>query len=72
MSVTTESGHAATKNYVDSTTTANPLYVAVGGDTMSGDLAMGSNKVTGLGTPTDSNDAATQTYVDSFVNLSSN
>jgi hypothetical protein len=27
---------AATKNYVDTTTTANPLYVAVAGDTMTG------------------------------------
>ena len=28
----------ATKNYVDTTTTPNPLYVAVAGDTMTGDL----------------------------------
>ena len=55
---------AATKNYVDTTTTANPIYVATAGDTMSGDLAMGTNKVTGVGDPTDAQDAATKNYVD--------
>jgi len=55
---------AATKNYVDTTTTANPIYVAAAGDTMSGDLAMGTNKVTGVGDPTANQDAATKTYVD--------
>ncbi len=39
---------------------------------MTGDLAMGSNKVTGLGTPTDANDAAPKTYVDNFVNQTAN
>jgi hypothetical protein len=34
------------------------------GSTMSGNLAMGTNKVTGLGTPTTSTDAATKGYVD--------
>ena len=58
---------AATKNYVDTTTTANPIYVAAAGDTMSGDLAMGTNKVTGLGTPTANTDAATKAYVDTQV-----
>ena len=55
---------AATKNYVDTTTTANPIYVAAAGDTMSGDLAMGTNKVTGVGDPTAAQDAATKNYVD--------
>ncbi len=55
---------AATKNYVDTTTTANPIYVAVAGDTMSGALAMGTNKSTGLGDPTAAQDAVTKTYVD--------
>jgi hypothetical protein len=34
------------------------------GSTMTGNLAMGTNKVTGLGTPTTSTDAATKGYVD--------
>jgi len=34
------------------------------GGTMSGAIAMGTNKITGLGTPTDSTDAATKAYVD--------
>ena len=34
------------------------------GDSMSGALAMGTNKITGLGNPTNAQDAATKTYVD--------
>jgi len=34
------------------------------GSTMSGALAMGNNKITGLGTPTASTDAATKGYID--------
>ena len=34
------------------------------GDSMTGDLAMGGNKVTGLGTPTADADASTKAYVD--------
>ena len=37
------------------------------GDTMSGNLAMGGYKVTGLGTPTVSTDAATRGYVDGIA-----
>jgi hypothetical protein len=37
------------------------------GSTMSGNLAMGTNKITGLGTPTTSTDAATKNYVDTVV-----
>jgi hypothetical protein len=37
------------------------------GSTMSGALAMGTNKITGLGTPTVSTDAATKNYVDTVV-----
>jgi hypothetical protein len=39
---------------------------------MSGNLAMGTNKVTGLGTPTTSTDAATKGYVDTTVIAPSN
>jgi hypothetical protein len=45
-------------------TTANAALPKSGG-TMSGAIAMGSNKITGLGTPTDTGDAATKAYVDS-------
>jgi hypothetical protein len=54
----------ATKTYVDTTTTANPIYVVVAGDAMTGALAMGTNKITGLATPTIGTDASTKTYVD--------
>jgi len=38
--------------------------LALAGGTMTGAIAMGTNKITGLGTPTDSGDAATKAYVD--------
>lgn len=38
--------------------------VSKSGDTMSGNLAMGGNKITGLGTPTNGTDAATKDYID--------
>ena len=47
-------------------------YVNVTGDTMSGNLAMGTNKITGLGTPTVSTDAATKDYVDTAAIAPSN
>ena len=70
---------AATKNYVDTEISTeesariagDALKVNKAGDTMSGALAMGDNKVTGLGTPTDTTDATTKTYVDSKVNQAS-
>lgn len=37
------------------------------GGTMSGDLNMGSNAITGLATPTNASDAATKDYVDSIA-----
>jgi hypothetical protein len=55
---------AATKNYVD---TNDALKVNKAGDTMSGALAMGGNKVTGLGAPSAPADAVTKTYVDQSV-----
>jgi hypothetical protein len=39
--------------------------LALAGGTMTGAIAMGTNKITGLGTPTDAADAATKSYVDS-------
>jgi hypothetical protein len=41
--------------------------LALAGGTMTGAIAMGTNKITGLGTPTDSTDAATKGYVDNAV-----
>ena len=41
--------------------------VAVSGDTMSGVLDMGNNKITSLATPTASTDAATKAYVDGIA-----
>ena len=42
-------------------------YLELIGGTMSGDIAMGANKVTGLATPTANSDAATKEYVDNLV-----
>lgn len=39
-------------------------YLKTTGGTMSGDIAMGGKKVTGLGTPTANGDAATKQYAD--------
>ena len=44
------------------TAIGNKLPLA--GGTMTGNIAMGSNKVTGLGAPSSDNDAATKKYVD--------
>jgi hypothetical protein len=41
--------------------------LALAGGTMTGAIAMGTNKITGLGTPTDSADAATKAYVDAVT-----
>ena len=49
------------------------IFTALGGKldktggTMSGNLAMGSNKITGLGTPTNDADAVTKAYVDGLI-----
>jgi hypothetical protein len=41
--------------------------LALAGGTMTGAIAMGTSKITGLGTPTDSADAATKAYVDAVT-----
>ena len=51
----------ANKTYIDA---QDATKVSKSGDSMSGNLAMGGNKVTGLGTTSNANDAATKTYVD--------
>lgn len=47
-------------------------YLAKAGGTMSGAIAMGTNKVTGMGDPTSAQDAATKNYVDTAVIAPSN
>ena len=53
----------ATTNANNAVTTANTALQKNGG-TMSGSIAMGTNKITGLGDPTAAQDAATKNYVD--------
>jgi hypothetical protein len=43
------------------------LKVAKAGDSMTGELAMGNNKITGLATPTATTDASNKSYVDSNI-----
>lgn len=58
-------------NYVDGVTSAIQTQLDAklpkSGGTMTGAIAMGTSKITGLGTPTDSADAATKAYVDSVA-----
>jgi hypothetical protein len=58
-------------NYVDGVTSAIQTQLdaklALAGGTMTGAIAMGTNKITGLGTPTDAADAATKAYVDAVA-----
>ena len=48
-------------------TTDLAAKLALAGGTMSGAIAMGTNKITGLGDPTSAQDAATKNYVDTTV-----
>lgn len=51
-------------NFATTVTNSIATKVSKAGDTMSGALAMGTNKITGLGDPTANQDAATKAYVD--------
>jgi hypothetical protein len=51
-------------NFATTVTNSIATKLALAGGTMSGAIAMGTNKITGLGTPTLSADATTKTYVD--------
>jgi len=57
-----------------STTVTNSIAtkLPLAGGTMSGAIAMGTNKITGMGTPTASTDAATKGYVDTVTVAPSN
>ena len=54
-----------------STTVTNSIAakLPLAGGTMTGAIAMGSNKITGLGTPTATTDAATKAYADTMLPL---
>jgi hypothetical protein len=54
-----------------STTVTNSIAakLPLAGGTMSGAIAMGTNKITGLGTPTVNTDAATKAYADTMLPL---
>ena len=57
-----------------STTVTNSLAakLSLTGGTMTGALAMGTNKITGLGDPTNAQDAATKYYIDNVILAPSN
>ena len=55
---------AYTKTEVDSSLSAK---LSTTGGTMSGAIAMGTSKITGLGDPTNNQDATTKTYVDGIL-----
>jgi len=59
------SAAAIAQSKIANLTTDLAAKLALAGGTMSGAIAMGTNKITGLGTPTDATDAATKAYVDS-------
>ena len=62
---TTLAGYGISDAYTTSQVdTALGLKLNLTGGTMSGAIAMGTSKITGLGDPTSSQDAATKTYVD--------
>jgi hypothetical protein len=51
-------------NFATTVTNSIATKLALAGGTMSGAIAMGTSKITGLGDPTANQDAATKTYVD--------
>ena len=51
-------------NFATTVTDSIALKLPLAGGTMSGAIAMGTSKITGLGDPTGTQDAATKTYVD--------
>jgi hypothetical protein len=58
---------AIAQSKIDGLTTDLAAKLALAGGTMTGSIAMGTNKITGLGTPTDSADAVTKSYVDAIA-----
>lgn len=65
---TTLAGYNITNAYTTSQVdTALGLKLSLSGGTMSGVIAMGASKITGLGDPTNAQDATTKTYVDGIL-----
>jgi hypothetical protein len=58
---------AIAQSKIDGLTTDLAAKLALAGGTMTGAIAMGTNKITGLGDPTSAQDAATKNYVDTTV-----
>jgi hypothetical protein len=54
-------------DFATTITTSIGTKVSKSGDSMTGSLAMGSNKITGLGAPTTGTDATTKAYVDGIL-----
>jgi hypothetical protein len=51
-------------NFATTVTNSIATKLALSGGTMTGAIAMGTNKITGLGDPTSAQDAATKNYID--------
>ena len=51
---------------------SDPTKLPLNGGTMAGAIAMGTNKITGMGDPTAAQDATTKTYVDTATSLKLN
>ena len=58
---------ATVQNQNSVTVDLDGRYLELGGGTMAGSIAMGSNSITGLSNPTNAQDAATKAYVDTSV-----
>ena len=58
---------ATVQNQNSVTVDLDGRYLELGGGTMTGSIAMGSNSITGLSNPTNAQDAATKAYVDTSV-----
>jgi len=64
---TTLAGYGITDAYTTTQVdTALALKLNLTGGTMSGAIAMGANKITGMGDPTNPQDAATKSYIDTI------
>ena len=59
-------------NFATTITNSIATKLPLAGGTMTGAIAMGTNKITGLGDPTNAQDAATKNYIDTAVLAPSN